>query len=222
MLEETLRLDSKGIIPCGDETEKNYIKRGWNLLSAAARVSSYTLDKIESSTHIKPREQIGFPAEVSESMLEVFGLDPSWLPVYRTGTTFSFSGDSSFVYSENPEVPVIFYSSFFRTIPYATILHEAVHAVRSRFVHLPGVKNFEEAMADYGDLGIFRGKFRKSLVVRSVKKKLEELFGPKAGRIMIRLLPPEIYLLDSSEHPAKNLKEWSTLRHKIIKERLGI
>ncbi len=220
MLEETLKLDYAGIICLEKETETEYIRRGNNVLEQADKIKKDS-DFEYSSTRvqIKPKKRIEFPEKVSENMARVFGVNPAWVPVYKMGIQWSTSGYCCEVCSGGANVPVTFYHRFFNN-PYSTIQHEAIHAVRY-FVSYSRFKMFEEAIADYNELGFFK-KFKPSLRIRKARKKLEDKFGDKAGHILIRLLPPEIYAIASSKEPERLLKDWGCMRHEIIKERLGL
>lgn len=220
MLEDTLKLDYAGIICLEKETETEYIRRGNNVLGKADKIKD-DFDLIYRNTGRMPKKRVEFPAVVSESMKQIFGVNPSWMPLYRIKW---FSSDSfglcSDAYSGGVAVPVIFYDGT-PCMKHSTIRHEAIHAVR-QFVSYSRFMNFEEAIADYNDIKLWPKKFRPSLAIRKARKRLEDKFGDKAGHILIRLLPPEIYAIASSKEPEGLLKDWGCMRHEIIRERLGI
>lgn len=220
MLEGALELDYSGIIALEKETEAEYIRRGKNVLRKADEIKRDGIFEYSSTLYyVKPKKQMKFPAEVSGSMEKQFGVSPSWIPVYKMGIQWGTSGYCGEVRSGGSRVPVIFFQRFLFN-GYSTIQHEAIHAVRT-FVSYSRFSGFEEAMADYLDMGFFK-KFKPSLAIRKAKKKLEDRFGEKAGHILIRLLPPEIYGIASSKEPERLLKEWGCLKHRIIRERMGL
>lgn len=221
MLEETLKLDYAGIICLEKETETEYIRRGNNVLEKADEIKRDGIFEYSSIFfYVKPKKQMKFPAEVSGNMEKLFGVNLSWLPVYKMGIQWDTSGYCGEARLGGFRVPLIFYHRFLFN-GYSVIRHEAIHAVRT-FVSYSRFQAFEEAMADYNEIALWPGKFKPSLAIRKAKKRLEDKFGDKAGRILIRLFPPEIYSIASSKEPERLLKEWGCMRHMIIRERLGI
>ena len=221
MLEDALKLDYAGIIALEKETEQEYIRRGRNVLVQAAELKKDgNFEYISTLLCIKPKKRVEFPAKVSECMKQIFGVNPSWLPVYKMGINWDASGYCCDVCSGGANLPVIFYHRFIFS-GYSTIYHEAIHAVR-KFVAYSRFKMFEEAMADYNEIALWPKKFMPSLAIRKAKKNLEDRFGDKAGHILIRLTPPEVYAIASSTEPVMHLKEWGSLRHEIIQERMGL
>lgn len=220
MLEGALELDYSGIIALENETEGEYIRRGMNVIARAAEIRKAGHFEYSSTLYyVKPKKRIEFPAEVSKNMEKLFGVNPSWVPVYKMGIQWGVSGCCGEVCSGGSRVPVIFYHRFLFN-GYSTIQHEAIHAVRD-FVSYSRFQMFEEAMADYDELCFFY-KHKPSLAIRKAKEKLEDRFGEKAGHVLIRLTPPEIYAVASSKEPVRHLKEWGTLRHHIIRERMAL
>lgn len=220
MLEDTLKLDYQGIIALEKETEREYIHRGKNVLEKADEIKDGSNCGYSSTLYyLKPKKQMNFPAEVSENMVQVFGLNPSWIPVYKMGIQPEDSGYCGEAYLCGARIPLIFYHRFFGK-GCSTIRHEAIHSVRM-FVSQSRFPNFEEAMADYNEIGFFK-KFRPSLAIRKAIKRLEDKFGDKAGHVLIRLTPPEVYAIASSKEPLLHLKELGCLRHQVIRERLGL
>ncbi|MFA5887423.1 MAG: hypothetical protein WC852_01810 [Candidatus Nanoarchaeia archaeon] len=219
MLEDTLKLDYAGIICLEKETETEYIRRGNNVLRKADEIKD-DFDLVYQQTAKRPKKRVEFPAVVSENMKQLFSIDNSWVPVYNMKYKFNTYGYCSSVYSDKIKVPVIFYRGTFIG-KYGTMQHEAIHAVR-KFVPYLRFKGFEEAFAEYTELALWPKKFMPSLAIRKARKNLEDKFGDKAGHVLIRLLPPEIYAIASSKEPERLLKDWGCMRHKIIRERLGL
>ena len=145
-------------------------------------------------------------------------MNPSWLPVYKMPMQWNTSGYCCEVSLGGVRIPVLFFHRLFNN-PYSTIQHEAIHAVRY-FVSYSRFKMFEEAIADYNELGFLRNSV--FTCDTESKKRLEDKFEDKAGHILIRLLPPEIYAIASSKEPERLLKDWGCMRHRIIRERLGL
>lgn len=221
MLEDALKLDYAGIIALEKETELEYIQRGHNILRKADEIKRDGICAFVSNIFDKKiKTMVEFPSAVSRNMAQVFGVNPSWVPVYQMGIQWGYSGYCGEIYSGGIRTPLILYNSHF-TKGYSTIQHEAIHAVRE-FVSYSRFKNFEEAIADYNEIALWPKKFKPSLAIRKARQKLEDKFGDKAGHILIRLTPPEVYAIASSEEPVTHLKEWGCLRHRIIRERLGM
>lgn len=218
MLEDTLKLDYAGIIALEKETEAEYIHRGKNVLQKADEIKD-DFDFIYRQTKRMPKKRIEFPSAVSENMAKVFGVNTSWMAIYRMKWWSGSFGLCCVAYSGGVSIPILFYDGT-PCMTCCTVQHEAIHAVR-KFVSYSRFPNFEEAMADYNEIGFFK-KFRPSLAIRKAREKLEDKFGEKAGHVLIRLTPPEVYALASSKEPVQHLKEWGCLRHEIIRERLGL
>ncbi|MFH1064931.1 MAG: hypothetical protein V1734_00290 [Nanoarchaeota archaeon] len=219
MLEDTLKLDYAGIIALEKETETEYIRRGKNVLEQADKIND-DFEYKSTLVNIKSKKRVGFPAKVSENMKEVFGIDNSWVPVYNMGVQWNASGYCCEAYLGGTRIPVLFYHRFFGK-GCSTIYHEAIHAVRN-FVSYSRFQRFEEAMADYNEIALWPKNFKPSLAIRKARKRLEDKLGDKAGHVLIRLTPPEVYMIASSKEPLTHLKEWSCLRHEIIKEKSGL
>ena len=228
MLETIMQLDSRGIVPFGNESAENYARRGAATLTGAMQLKvEYPLGQeahILGKTTMYNAKRVIMPPGAAAEMKEKFRADISWIPVFEAELGFHshIAGEAADLYRNGQSIPALICCEATKQ----TLLHEAMHAVRG-FADYANNKAFEEAVADEGRFTIqgFNAVFarwRNALIVRAARKRLEDCTGENAGYVLLRLTKPEMMALTRAGNPVGYLRDLSCLRHRIIKERLGL
>lgn len=229
MLEELLMLDAKGIIAPDMAEEANYINAGNLILEASAHFE--LLDEIigrvkeVSGVSITGRSLI--PNAVLQDIEKTFKAGLSWVPaasgVSAKQNVMAVTAKVGITYSGmNIPMPLIVNVSG----DFEVLFHECVHVLR----HFTNSHNnaFEEAFASYRICNPLHEMFDESLlasekhVINEARKRLEDSIGNNAHYALIRMSRQETYNLFFSGNPLDYLRGLNLLRHRIVKERLGL
>ncbi len=227
MLEKLLKLDEKGIIAKPWWNEERYVAEGSAILEAAPmlEVTEEYRQAFRKRHGALVYHRGNVPERVAEMLRSEFKTEVAWMPLLYSDSGVWDSGwavDTGNINGiDNTPAVVLFPGGSDMTIH-----HECVHIVRN-FVNYRMYKDFEETFANYLNVHDYTAflpfdKFSNKRVICKARDRLEQAIGIWAGYALIRLTPPEIRRIGSAKNPFMHLKSMNELRHRVIKERLGV
>lgn len=229
MLEQLLMLDALGIIAPDMAEEANYINAGNLILEASANFEIFEeiTERIKEGSGVSIDGKSLIPYPVLHDIEKTFNADLSWVPAVS-----GVSGDPT-IKAVTAKVGIT-YSGMYVHLPliinisgsFGVLFHECIHTIR----HFTNNHNnaFEEAFASYGIDNPSHGMFNdleitaEKYAIDTARKKLENAIGDNAPYALIRMSRQETYDLFFSESPMEYLRGLNLLRHRIVKEKLGI
>lgn len=229
MLEELLMLDSKGIIAPDMAEEANYINAGSLILEACAHfeLSDEIIGRVKKDSGISITGRSLVPNAVLQDIEKTFRAGLSWAPAA------SGISENKGVRATTAKIGITYLEKYIH-VPlvinvcggFDVMFHECIHAIR----HFTNNHNnpFEEAFAFYRDGNPAHELFdgfqlaSEKYVINGAKKKLEDAIGGNAPYALIRMSRQDTYNLFFSYKPMDYLKGLNLLRHRIVKEKLGI
>ncbi|HII16083.1 MAG TPA: hypothetical protein HA362_07265 [Nanoarchaeota archaeon] len=228
MRASALEIDEKGIIAQDADSEDDYINLGQLILETSANfVINDGIRELFLDEGITANTAFRMPPPVAMRLKHIFKTDLSWVVVvpgtykepWPTGLATRVP---CAIEGRELEMPIIFYFCGGDMM----IFHEGIHIMRS-FFNLQD-RAFQEAFAKYGIPnpthklvadGLMRSRTR---VIDTARKKLEDHVGDNARYALSRLSRDEIYNVCYAPAAFSYVKSLDSLRHRIVKERLGI
>ncbi|MBU2638346.1 MAG: hypothetical protein KJ955_05205 [Nanoarchaeota archaeon] len=227
MLEKLLELDEKGIIAKPHWNEARYLDEGNAILEAARKL--VVTDEYSRGFRAKHGVLINnrgvVPWQIAEMLQKDFRTNVAWMPVFYSDNLFGDSGwavDTDNINGMRSVPAVVIFGGGSSM----TIHHECIHLMRN-FVNYGMHKEFEETFANYLNVHNYTAllpfdKYSNERAICRARDRLDEAVGMWAGYALARLTPPEVRRIGSARNPFMHLKGMNGLRHRIIKERIGL
>lgn len=226
MRASALEIDGKGIIAQNNDEEESYVNLGNLILEASENFRIN--DDIKSlflEEDIKANAAFRMPPPVANHLKHIFKTDLSWVVVvpgiYKEPWRMGLSTRLPCSIDNNKlEMPIIFYFNGEDGL----LIHEGIHTIRS-FIR-SGESAFEEAIAMHGipnpshrlvEDNLMRSRIG---IIDIARKKLEDTVGDNAMYALARLSRAEVYNICYA--PSSYFKSLDCLRHRIMKEKMGI
>jgi len=228
MRQESLYFDDKGMIVPDDMSEEEYISEAKLVLEASEKfeLNDEISGMIRSATGIEPKKAFRMLKSVADEVKQVFRTDLSWVVTITGGSSDPLKmGISKWMgctyEGRHVHVPVILFLHGM-----GVLFHESVHILRTFYKEKDNA--FEEAFAFYNVSEPRHGNFDdgvlsdRKLVITAARKTLEGVLGDNASYALARLSRDEVYGIINAPNALGYLKGLDCLRHRIVKERLGI
>lgn len=207
----------------------NYINAGSLILEASAHfeLSDEIIGRVKKDSGISITGRRLVPNAVLQDIEKTFRAGLSWVP------SASGISEDKRIMATTAKIGITYLEKYIH-VPlvinvcggFDVMFHECIHAIR----HFTNSHNnaFEEAFAFYRiespshymfDGGILASE---KYVINEAKRMLEDAIGNHAHYALVRLSRQDTYNLFFSNKPLDYLKGLNLLRHKIVKEKLGI